>query len=90
MSSQVEGGWVGWGASNWMQVRQSQSQGWVGGEEAMQKEDKGRAQADELGLFWIKPNTKLVSRRPSLIQFLFLLLLIFGGSGALLLCVGFL
>lgn len=58
-----------------------------------QKEDKGRAQADELGLFWMKPSTKLVSRRPSLIQFPFLLLffiLIFGCSGALLLCVGFL
>ena len=62
----------------------------VGGEKVMQKEDKGRAQADEVGLFWIKPSTKLVSRRPSLIQFLFLLLIIFGCSGALLLCVGFL
>ena len=56
----------------------------------MQKEGKGRAQADELGLFWIKPSTKLASRRPSLIQLSFLLLSIFGCSGALLLCVGFL
>lgn len=77
MSSQAERGWGGWGASNWMQVRARVKDG-VGREEAMQKEGKGRAQADELGLFWIKPSTKLVSRRPSLIQFSFLLLLIFG------------
>ena len=42
----------------------------------MRKEDKGRAQADEFGLFWMKPSTKLVSKRPNLIQFPFLLLLL--------------
>ena len=41
----------------------------------MRKEDKGRAQADEFGLFWMKPSTKLVSKRPNLIQFPFLLFL---------------
>lgn len=76
MSSQAERGWGGWGASNWMQVRASQGWGGKGGGDA--EEGKGRAQADELGLFWIKPSTKLVSRRPMLIQFSFLLLLIFG------------
>ena len=43
----------------------------------MRKEDKGRAQADEFGLFWMKPSTKLVSRRPNLIHFPFLLLFFF-------------
>ena len=50
-----------------MQARQSWSQGWGerGGGDA---EDKERAQADKLRLFWVKPNTKLASRRLSLIH----------------------